>query len=164
MYDLEVDHPKHNFLLPNGVVTSNSETLLHFFPNDRKILYRANKMVGQMDGGLDGVDFEQMAAKLNDGAAPYTDEEGVAHPRQFTTDAQQVATLMAASSCVSSDALVSVRRSVQRTVAPEEARPDVQAEGNERRAQLREAVRGLTLVERKLLALRGVIEPEEVGA
>ena len=24
MYDLEVAHPKHNFLLPNGIVTSNS--------------------------------------------------------------------------------------------------------------------------------------------
>jgi DNA polymerase III alpha subunit len=26
MYDLEVSHPKHNFLLPNGVVTSNSHS------------------------------------------------------------------------------------------------------------------------------------------
>lgn len=25
MYDLEVAHPKHNFLLPNGIVTSNSQ-------------------------------------------------------------------------------------------------------------------------------------------
>ena len=25
MYDLEVSHPKHNFLLPNGIVTSNSQ-------------------------------------------------------------------------------------------------------------------------------------------
>jgi hypothetical protein len=27
MYDLEVSHPKHNFLLPNGVVTSNSHAI-----------------------------------------------------------------------------------------------------------------------------------------
>lgn len=29
MYDLEVSHPKHNFLLPNGVVTSNSHSLCY---------------------------------------------------------------------------------------------------------------------------------------
>ena len=29
MYDLEVSHPKHNFLLPNGVVTSNSHAICY---------------------------------------------------------------------------------------------------------------------------------------
>lgn len=29
MYDLEVSHPKHNFLLPNGVVTSNSHAVCY---------------------------------------------------------------------------------------------------------------------------------------
>jgi len=29
MYDLEVDHPKHNFLLPNGIVTSNSHSVCY---------------------------------------------------------------------------------------------------------------------------------------
>lgn len=29
MYDLEVSHPKHNYLLPNGVVTSNSHSVCY---------------------------------------------------------------------------------------------------------------------------------------
>lgn len=144
------------------LIEEYSETLLHFFPTDRKILYRANKLVGKMDGGMDGVDYDDMAKRLNDGAAPYTDEDGVNHPRQFTTDARQVATLMAASSCVSADATVAARRSVSRSAAPEEARPDVQAEDNERRELLRAAVLQLSVPERKLLAMRGVISPEEV--
>ena len=66
MYDLEVSHPKHNFLLPNGVVTSNSDTLLHFFPNDRKKIYRANKALRRLGGNFVGVDFDKLAEKINE--------------------------------------------------------------------------------------------------
>lgn len=174
MYDLEVAHPKHNFLLPSGIVTSNSQTLLHFYPNDRKVLYRANKLHGRMNKGMSGTDYDAMAKRLNADAVAEAEARaaervelgqpaGTTAP-SFQTDAGEVAELMAASSHVSADALVGARRAIARMAAPEDQAPDRQAEVSEGVATVRRAARGLSLVQRKMLVLRGMLSVEEVAA
>lgn len=128
-----------------------SETLIHFYPTDRRKLYRANKAVGR--GGAEGVDFESVAEKVNTGAKD-SDHE---------TNATEIADIMAASSCVSADSSVSeteeahpVSRSIDSFAAPEEARPDVQVEASELEARMLGALAALTVWERKILRLKGV--------
>jgi hypothetical protein len=147
MYDLEVSHPKHNFLLPNGVVTSNSETLLHFYPSDRRKLYRANKIIGRQSSP----DFEVLSAKVNE-AVPGT-----------TTTASEIADLVAAASCVSTDAVPVPEHDgehhenpVDRYAADESVRPDVQVETADVMIHLYKAYDSLTTFERKLLRLKGL--------
>jgi len=88
MYDLEVGHAKHNFLLPNGVVTSNSETAIHFYPVDKRKIYRANKRLRQFQGQ---VDYEALSNLVN------AEVENPAH----RTNASEIADLLAAASVIS---------------------------------------------------------------
>lgn len=149
MYDLEVSHPKHNFLLPNGVVTSNSETLLHFFPGDKRKIYRARKCLGR------GIDL------ATQGAVDEINKD--VDPRHWTTKGE-VAELMAATACESSD--VEVQDSTGESddgvalldtfETPPAEQPDHLAEDREARERLSQGVGGLSLREQKLLRLRGV--------
>lgn len=130
-----------------------SETLLHFFPSDKRVLYRANKAARKntVGGGLDYESLaEQVNAKAKDGG--------------HKTDAADVADLMAASSCVSANTIQHSDnnrdgRDVERIdtfAAPEEDRPDTQAEERDVAARMTAAIAGLTIFERKILRLRGV--------
>lgn len=144
MYDLEVSHPKHNFLLPNGIVTSNSETPIHFYPSDKRKLYRANKLVRRH-----GADYEQLSEEINK-----RDDD-------VRTTPTELAGLMAAASCVSADSVggaqdVDAPDAIARFAAPESARPDVQFEMRSTFDSLVVALEGLTTFEKKLLRLVGV--------
>lgn len=125
------------------------ETTLHFYPGDKRKLYRANKLASKMAGDID---FELLAERVNE---KYIKQH---------TDAAEMSDLMTSAVCVSLDvgptdggehngnsALTGAW-----AVAPDSARPDVQAEANEAIANLKTAVSQLTLYERKLLRLRGV--------
>lgn len=148
-----------------ALIESYTETLLHFYPNDRKILYRAHKLAHRMDGGA-GVDFERMASRLNSDEQARAKEESKKQNKTvqpaFKATAEHVSELMSAASHISADALVGTRRAVGRMVAPADQAPDVQAEQREVRGQLLEAVKQLPLEYRKLLCLKGMIEVEEV--
>lgn len=45
MYDLGVSHPKHNFILPNGMVTSNCTPARHKPEKSRVTIYRSQKLL-----------------------------------------------------------------------------------------------------------------------
>jgi DNA-directed RNA polymerase specialized sigma subunit len=146
MYDLEVAHPKHNFLLPNGVVTSNSETPIHFYPREKRKIYRANKAVGR-----GSIDHEEIACEVNKGVE-----------KVHCTTASEISNLMSAASVVSADASsqeegtsVSIRQ-IERYAAPVESQPDVITEKNDVMAKLFVAETKLSTTQRKVLKLRGV--------
>lgn len=149
MYDLEVTHPKHNFLLPNGVVTSNSSTLIHFYPVDARKIYRANKAVRKY---VNEIDFEKLAVTVNADVDP-----------SHLTTSSEIADLMSAASCLSLDLKPAPNEEVkdknlvgQWDVAPESARPDVQFENQEATGVLVEGFKRLTLFEQKFLRMKGI--------
>lgn len=142
-----------------------SETQVRFSPTNRKILYRANKLAGRMSR-LDGIDHELMASNLNAEAVreaiEKTEETKVVHRPAFETTAQEVADIMAASGYVSYDAVVGVRRVVGRMVAPADQRPDHLAEVSEGAEKIRAVLPNLSMVQRKLLCMKGMLNVEDV--
>jgi hypothetical protein len=136
-----------------------SETLIHFFPVDKRKIYRANKLIRHFAGM---VDHEKLADQVNEGPAKKKgeesdgDEENVSHK----TTASEIADLMAAASTVSADSSLptdpDAPEPITRFAAPEATRPDVQVENRAALVLLAQAEKGLTLWERKLLRLKGL--------
>ncbi len=131
-----------------NLIEHYSQTMLHFYPADKRKLYRANKALRKV---TDSVDFEELAEKVNLGAA------ATQH-----TNATEIADLVSASSCVSLDIGVSSAEDPDKqlpgtwAVASEETRPDVQVEKMDTYRSLATAVAKLNWYEQKLLRLRGV--------
>jgi hypothetical protein len=97
--------------------------LIHFFPVDKRKIYRANKLVGRQ---VEAVDYDKLAAGVNKNKDGETVE--VAH----RTNAAEIANLMAASSTVSTDATPGTTRTttpcprtMDRYAAPTDTQPDV---------------------------------------
>lgn len=124
-----------------------SETHLHFYPSDRRKLYRANRFASRNPG----YEIEALVAAVNEGVSP----------RQRTTEAE-IRALMLAASTVSTDSTPpqqeeAVGSSTLATYSsPAEERPDALYEAKEARAAFVAAAAQLSLFERKLLRLRGV--------
>ncbi len=148
-YDIEVSSPEHNFLLPGGIVTSNSYslTMLHLYPSDRRKIYRANKFISKHPHG--GFEVEDLVKSVNEDALP----------RQFTSP-DEISDLIAAASTVSSDTKApgddDVPSNISRYEAPEECRPDVRFENAELLNALHKASNSLSLLDKKLLRLKGI--------
>jgi RNA polymerase sigma factor (sigma-70 family) len=123
-----------------------SETLVHFYPGDKRKIYRANKMLKHFP---DGVDFDQLAAAVNKEA-----DTG-----QTTTPAE-IADLLAAASCVSTDSSApndpEESEVLDTYVADVSAQPDYQYEQYQMRQVLSAALEQLTPMERKLLKMKGI--------
>lgn len=135
-------------LVTEGMLSHNSDTLLHFYPSDKRKIYRANKVQG-----IKGVlPFDDLAKEVNQGAdAPHE------------TTADELHQLLSASSHVSIDAPVTtdvgigeVENSVDRYPADNASRPDVQVEEREAYRVLFKAIEGLSLIERKLIEMKGI--------
>ena len=125
-----------------------SETLIHFYPSDKRKIYRANKAIHKY---ADSVDFERLATEVNvDMDAPHC------------TTASEIADLMAAASCVSADTMApntidpEAGDPVARFAAPEDTRPDIRIENRDARVKLSGVLERLSPFERKFLRLRGV--------
>lgn len=139
-----------------------SETLVHFYPNEKRKLYRAHKWVGKNAGTTD---FKDMAAFVN---APVKRRGKAPRPVKGShrTNEAEIHSLTAAASTVSADSLVDEEvsdhgpptRSIERYAAPPECQPDVIVEREQAFAKLKEAGKLLTLRQKKLLMLRGISE------
>ncbi len=135
-----------------------SETLVHFYPQDKRKLYTGHKL---LRAHVDGVDYDKLAKQINDhvkkGKAKRKEEgeEGVRH-----TTASEIAELMAAASTVSADSSLptdpDAPEPITRFAAPESVRPDVMVENRDAMALMAKAGMALTLWEKKLLRLKGV--------
>jgi DNA-directed RNA polymerase specialized sigma subunit len=124
-----------------------SETLVHFFPRDKRKIYRVNKLIGKTAGS---VNFDEVADHVN-----------VDADNGHQTTASEISSLMAAASPVSTELSVTDNegestRVLDRFAAPSDCQPDVRVEHADSVAAVREAMGVLTPFEHKLLALRGV--------
>lgn len=138
-------------------IENYSETQLHFYPTDKRKIYRANKFAGKH---VDGIDFEKLTKEVNH------EVDAV-----YRTNPDEIASLMAAASCVSADTGTvkglssdgegtmgsSVPKLVDRFQAPDDTRPDVRVEEHQAMTAMQNAIAGvLTLRERKVLRMRGM--------
>ncbi len=136
--------------ISGNLIADYNQTAIHFYPLERRQLYRARKAAVRQAAG--GEDFEQIADKVNE-------DLGAANIGLHTT-AAKIAELMAASSPVSADsAPVQNPEAVgllERFAAPEEGRPDVLVEEMATMASLAAAFAQLTPYEQKFMRLKGV--------
>lgn len=132
--------------ITGDLTEGNSETLLHFYPSDKRRLYAANKLVKE------GKTFEEIADKL-------TVETGE------SVDSNDLQQLHLAAVTVSGDSQGSGDESskvgteeqpMSRFEADESCRPDVQFEQTEVMNVLKNEISKLSIFEQKLLSLKGV--------
>lgn len=134
--------------ISGNFIQEYSETLIHFYPADKRKIYRAHKLMSKVTGD----DFDKLAEKVNTDMGP----------NQLTTPSE-IADLVAASSMVSVDGMVSSEatgdkhlQQYENSMADESTRPDVIVEQREAKTALYSAVNRLSAFERKLLRLRGL--------
>ncbi len=124
-----------------------SETMIHFYPTDKRKIYRANKAVSKME---EGVDFQKIADLVN------KDVDAAHH-----TTAEEIAELLSAASVVSADAQVPNSEGegsdlLERFASLPDQQPDNLAENGEAYSAMSECILMLSVFEQKLLRLRGV--------
>lgn len=134
--------------MTGNFIEQYSETPIHFYPREKRKIYRANKLLGRTSGTAS---FEELTVHVNDGVE-------AAHK----TNPDEIASLLAAASTVSADTPAtdddggeSIPMS-DRFAAPHDSQPDVICEQQDSMRQLSAALRGLSYFERKLLLLKGV--------
>jgi DNA-directed RNA polymerase specialized sigma subunit len=134
-----------------------SETLVHFYPQDKRKIYRANKLVGKY-GGIDEVQYDLLVNEIN--------SDVVADNHK--TDESEIASLMAAASCVSTDSAAPTDDETEGAgvldhyPAEESQRPDNLCEAIDTQNALEAALVRLTTMERKLLRMKGIHLPETI--
>lgn len=129
-----------------NLIEQYSETTIHFYPIDKRKIYRANKLSRKYAGD---VDYTALADDVNLGVDP-------AH----RTNSSEIANLMAAASCVSADTILpkdsDAAEPGERFAADEANRPDALVEDQESRSLLYASIGSLALIDRKLLRLCGI--------
>lgn len=129
-------------------IEQTSETMVHFYPTDKRKIYRANKALGRLK---DGFDYQKIANEVNKGI----DEN-------HHTTPEEIADLLSAVSCVSADAQPSTSEGetgeglLDRFSVLPEQQPDNMVEASEAFGVMRSAMSGLSVFERKVLQLHGV--------
>lgn len=145
--------------MTGNFIEEYSETLIHFYPVDKRKLYRAHKLVGRQPGE---VDHDWLANQVNTSIKKRKndDEAEVIIDEQHKTNGPEIADLMAAASCVSADSSLptdpDAPEPITRFAAPESTRPDVMVEKHDAMGLMASAEKQLSIFERKLLRLRGV--------
>jgi len=141
--------------MTGNVIDAYSETVIHFYPSDKRKLYRANKFNSRQMSN----DFSDMADFVNHET-----------PEKNRTTTGEIADLMAAASVISTGDYASghssramstgnsgLRQGGLMMDAGEDVRPDVQMERAELSFTLAKAIETLSVFERKILRLKGVI-------
>jgi DNA-directed RNA polymerase specialized sigma subunit len=139
-----------------------SATTIHFFPTDRRKIYRANKFLSRHAKGDYEVNDLVVAVNKNDIKHDGSGSEIKQKERQKTSDIE-IVDLVAAASTVSADTKApgehDVPDNVARYEAPEDCRPDVQYERIELTREVYRIMETLPLIDRKLLRLKGIDSP-----
>lgn len=159
-----------------NLIESNSETFVHFFPSDKRRIYRARKIIGQM--GQDGPpEFDEICKRLNEMERKDNDDRETAReatqaidgivrkpkPDPMTTVGELV-NLLAAAHVIPSSSLSLTSRdeedghtnAIEKYPAEDSFRPDVSVEEAEARYVVSGYVDTLPLIDRKLLRMKGI--------
>jgi DNA-directed RNA polymerase specialized sigma subunit len=136
------------------LIEANSETFVHFFPADKRRIYRVRKIVGSLRDGSGNMDYEEVAKILNKKES----EEG-----EELTSAEDLHHLMGAASVVSANSLPTTEdegdgpnNPIEKYADEASNRPDMLLEEAQSRRAVAKAIRTLPLLEQKLLRLRGI--------
>lgn len=139
-------------------IEAYSETLVHFYPVDKRKIYRANKLVRNFAAG---VDYEKLAEGVNAVAtkdSASAEDGGVIESHKTT--GSEIADLLAAASTVSADSSLptdpEAPEPITRFAAPEATRPDVQVEDRDAMSLMAKVEESLSVFEKKLLRLMGL--------
>lgn len=134
-----------------------SETLIHFYPVDKRKIYRGNKASSRCVEKFTDLDFEALAEKVNLGV----------EDSQHLTTSSEISGLMCASRCVSASDIDATKNSqttisnkntdgISRYAAPDSCRPDMQVEHLEAFGAIAKLFPKMPLKEQKLIRLMGV--------
>lgn len=135
-----------------NLIESYSETMLHFYPSDKRILYKANSIRGRQ--GI--TDIVELTKAVNDSFAQ-DEKDGKTVPKKNIT-VSELAALMSAASTVSADATINDEGfGVYHFTADGALNVEEKMIQKETMSQVLEAARGLSLMERKVLRLKGII-------
>ncbi len=131
-----------------NLIESNSETLLHFYPSDRRKIYRTNKT----NRDPESPDWDKCVEAIN-----------IDSDEKHLTNVDEVQTLMLAASHVSMDVMTeddavsdAVKKVHNSYAADESTRPDVQLENAQIRNKLYSSINGLASAEKKILIMKGL--------
>jgi DNA-directed RNA polymerase specialized sigma subunit len=138
-----------------NAIEANSETSFHFYPREKKRIYRARKLIGQLNDGSGHVDLDAVLAALN---RKETEEED-----ELTT-ATELAHLISASQVVFASALPLPDEEEEHHISPIEqfadedgpTRPDFMYEDADLRHRVANAIKGLSIFDQKLVRMKGV--------
>lgn len=134
-----------------NMIDSYSETMLHFYPSDKRILYKANSIRGRQ--GID--DMVELTKAVNDSFAQ-DEKDGKSIPKKNIT-VSELSSLMSAASTVSADATVNNEGfGVYQFTA--DSAPDSETVLIERESTLRmlSIAKNLPILEKKVLRLKGL--------
>lgn len=130
-----------------------SQTLIHFYPNDKRKNYRANKAIGRTMP--EEVDFTSLVSQVNSDPAD-------SHQISKTSESEIVGLLYAQSPVSIHTPLESDKRSVSRSTiesvyaAPLEAQPDIMVEKKDLKDSLSQHMSELSVFHQKILKMMGV--------
>lgn len=125
-----------------------SETMLHFYPVDKRKIYRANKVVHKHG---DNVDYARLADTVNEGVNP-----------EHKTNAAEIADLLSAASCVSGNTETKTASDtagdelIDMYINHDDPTPEDMVAKADAYSQMYRAMGHLSLFEMKLLRLKGI--------
>jgi DNA-directed RNA polymerase specialized sigma subunit len=133
-----------------NLIDLNTETALHFYPGDRRILYRANSIRGRQ--GI--TDIAELAKAVNDSFAIDL-AEGRTAPKR--TDVNELSNLLAAASLLSADSNEGEEGYGVYNFTPD-ATEGVESQLGRKQelAQVAKLARKLPLINQKILRLKGI--------
>lgn len=133
-----------------NLIDAYSETIMHFYPSDRRVLYRANSIRGRQ--GI--VDIVELTKAVNDS---FTADlaEGKTAPKQVTVT--ELSYLMSASSLISSDSNEGEEGFGVYSYTPSDSETAEEILGRKQEfSQMSQLARKLPLINQKVLRLKGV--------
>lgn len=136
------------------LIEANSETFVHFFPADKRRIYRVRKIVGALRDGSSSVDYDQVIKLLNKKEAEEGDELTAIEDLHHLMGAAQVVSVNSLS--VQDEDGEEPNNPIERFAAPSDERPDNLLEEMQVRQSVAVAIGTLPLLEQKLLRLKGV--------
>lgn len=134
-----------------NMIDSYSETTLHFYPSDKRILYKANSIRGRQ--GI--TDIRELTQAVNDSFAQ-DEKDGKTIPKK-NISVSELSSLMSAASTVSADATVNDEGFGVYHFTPDSA-PNIEETliNKETIDQILFLAKGLSTMERKVLRLKGL--------
>jgi DNA-directed RNA polymerase specialized sigma subunit len=147
---------KKNFIgvcigrIVGNLIDAYSETVLHFYPSDRRVLYRANSIRGRQ--GI--TDISELTRTVNDSFAADL-LQGNTAPKPVTVT--ELSYLMAAASLVSSDSNLGEEGFGVYSYVPDQTENVEEILGRKQElSQMAKLARKLPLINQKILRLKGI--------